>query len=105
MTETRVPVVQRIDQMGNPVEAYKYATPENETISGSAATTAALTAGLYLITVNTDCYIVIGQAPTATSAGLLLPAGTALPWILDEDDKVSVIQHTGGGTMSVMKLG
>lgn len=99
-----VTTTNRVDSQGTPVNAYKFGTAENETISGTAATTAAKSAGLYLLTVNTDTHVLIGSAPTATSAHTLLPAGTAIPVILDEGDKVSGIQATAGGVMSLTPL-
>jgi len=47
------------------------------------------------------CHIAIGADPTATAAGMPLPAGVAEYFTCNATDQVAVIQDSAGGTLYV----
>lgn len=50
---------------------------------------------------STDCYIALGASPTATANSLRLPAGTIQQFPLQALDKVSALQVSAAGTLSI----
>lgn len=58
-----------------------------------------------LIAATSDCHIVIGTSPVATSSGTLIrSAYPPLVFACGPTDKVSVIQDSAGGTLYVTEL-
>lgn len=53
---------------------------------------------------NTDCYIVFGGNPTATTSGVFLPAGVVEYFWVGGGEMVAVIQSTAAGTLNVAEL-
>ena len=78
--------------------AYIAGTTQNIAIGASSvATTNAVAAGTTIIrvAVNADAYVVFGAAPTATTSGMIMPAGS-----------VEFIAVTGGVTkVAVIQIG
>lgn len=50
------------------------------------------------------CYIAVGVAPTATAAGVYLPADRPEVFMVSGGEKVSAVQVTAGGTLHVTEL-
>lgn len=50
------------------------------------------------------CYLAFGQAPTATSAGVYMPADRPEIFMVSGGEKVSAIQVSAGGTLHVTEL-
>lgn len=57
-----------------------------------------------LLVATTDCYIVFGKTPTATTADTMIPANTALVFRIRPGEKVSAVQVSSGGTLYVSEL-
>lgn len=76
-------------------------------LTTTAAQTAALTAGVYDIWSDVDCYIKIGTtANDVTTSGYLLRANVTLPNVLiRKDRKIGGIVASGTGTLGFHKIG
>jgi hypothetical protein len=82
-------------------------THQSVAFTGTAGTiTNALTAGNYMVRVvaTSACYIAIGGAPTATAAGVYLPANVPEYFTLSPGEKISAIQVSAGGTLHVTEI-
>jgi hypothetical protein len=102
--------------IGSTVDKFKYAgcpTLAN-TISvsiGASATnvgSALTTHSMYRLCSTVDCYFTFqtyGIAAAATTAGPFLKAGTPETFSTEKLNGLSVIQSSGGGTLSVTYLG
>ena len=72
--------------------------------SASAASDAVGTAGEYELSSDTDCYILAGAAPTATTSSRFLPAGVTFTAQLGATDKVAVIRKDSDGTLTILPV-
>lgn len=72
-------------------------------VSGVSAQSAAFQAGTRFVRIvaTTDVYLAFGSNPTATSTGILLPAGVVEVFPVNGGEKVAAIQVASSGTMSV----
>lgn len=114
-----------VDQHGNVVQASRPAVIQNVTISGVTAQSAAFQTGSPTLTYNpdgtpatqanntthirlistTNCWVVFGANPTATSTtGMYLPALSPEYFWVVRGEKVAVIQDTAGGTLNISEL-
>ena len=92
----QVPLVQPV---------YNIGVTQKVTIgSSSAATTNAVGSGAILVRATSDCHIVLGDAPTATSADFLLRSGELLAITCSGTNKVAVIQDSAAGNLYVTGL-
>ena len=89
----------RTDDNGNPVQVLKPISTEKLSISGSAASGAALasTTTVLRLIATLDCYYSLDG--TATTSSVYLPAGTIEYIGVENADTLSVI--TGGSTGSM----
>jgi len=71
------------------------------TVGAAHAESAAIGGVAALLCSTTDCHIVVGDAPTATTNDTLLPAKTFLKIACLSTDKVSVIQDAAGGSLFI----
>jgi hypothetical protein len=53
---------------------------------------------------TTDAFIVISKSPTATTAGVFMPAGVVEYFTINPGEKVSAIQSSAGGTLHVTEV-
>jgi len=71
-------------------------------IGASSAASAAITATVVRLVSTVDCFIVFGAAtPTATTAGLFLPASTPEYFSFTSGQEVAVIQSSASGSLYV----
>jgi len=87
--------------------AGRIGTHQNVAYTGTAGTVANVcTAGVQKVRVvaTTACYITIGVSPTATTAGIYLPADTPEYFTISAGEKVSAIQLSAGGTLHVTEV-
>lgn len=56
------------------------------------------------VVVTTAAYILFGTAPTATSAGVYMPADQPEYFTVSPGEKVSAIQVSSGGTLHVTEI-
>lgn len=69
------------------------------TTSGASAASAAIAARRIMITTaGAPHYFVFGAAPTATTAGFLIPANTSMMFNFNSGDKVAGIQSSGAAS-------
>lgn len=76
-------------------------------ISASSAQSSALTVGPYGLEIelcaDTDCYVLIGANPTATTSSRFLAAGAAWTIRLDQTGlKVAVIRKSADGKLTIL---
>jgi len=87
--------------------AGRIGTHQSIAYTGTAGTVAnVISAGVYKVRVcaSSACYIAIGVAPTATTAGIYMPADTVEYFTCSPGEKVSAIQHSAGGTLHVTEI-
>lgn len=82
-------------------------THQSAAYTGTAGTiTNAIGDGVNRVRVvcTTDAFIVIGKSPTATTAGVFMPAGLVEYFTINPGEKVSAIQSSAGGTLHVTEI-
>jgi len=82
-------------------------THQSVAFTGTAGTiTNAVAAGSYMVRVcsTSACYIAFGTAPTATTAGIYIPANVPEYFTCSPGEKVSAIQLSAGGTLHVTEI-
>jgi len=87
--------------------AGRIGTHQNVAYTGTAGTVAnVVTAGVQKVRVvaTSACYIAIGVSPTATTAGIYLPADSPEYFTIAAGEKVSAIQLSAGGTLHVTEV-
>lgn len=86
---------------------HKIITTQTVSVSGtSAAVTNAFGAGTTVIRIvsTTDCHIRFGDAPTATTNHMLLPANVVEYFAVSPGVKVAAVQRFAGGTLYVTEM-
>jgi hypothetical protein len=87
----------------NPLPAVGYDTASGQKISitSSSAQSAALSEGVYLVSVSTACYLAIGSNPTASNGATNLPlfGAAQLALLVREGEKIAVIRDSADGAM------
>ena len=85
---------------------YKIVETESVTVSGTSTQSAVIDKSRIVeLCSTTDCHIVIGSNPTATSSDFFLPANTYRKVLVVEDtDKIAVIQNSAGGNLFITEL-
>lgn len=75
-------------------------------LSTSAAQSAALTAGIYDVWCDVDCYIKVAATANdvTTSTGYLLRAGNTIPLIIPDQQKIGGIVSSGTGTLTYHRV-
>jgi hypothetical protein len=84
---------------------YDFASAGKVTITGTSAQSAALPSSEVYLCSTTDCWLTKGANPTAVAAAdlmLYLPAGCPLHMRITRGEKIAFIQHSAGGTVSVV---
>jgi len=87
--------------------AARIGTHQSVAYTGTAGTVAnVVSAGVQKVRVvaSSACYIAIGVSPTATTAGIYLPADTVEYFTIAAGEKVSAIQFSAGGTLHVTEV-
>lgn len=86
--------------------AYNWAGAIARTVATASAQTAAVgTAGEYEISVDTDCYVLVGSNPTAAATtSRFMPAGSAWTLQLGATDKIGVIRKSADGNLLVLPV-
>jgi hypothetical protein len=56
------------------------------------------------VVVTSAAYVLIGTAPTATTAAVYMPADSPEYFTISPGEKVSAIQVSGGGTLHVTQI-
>ena len=80
----------------------KIGTTVTVAIGSSSAASAAITATVVRLVATADCFIVFGAAtPTATTAGLFLPANCPEYFQFTSGQEVAVIQASAAGNLYV----
>ncbi len=90
-----------------PISPWRLGATQTVAIGGAHAESSAVGAQTraVLISATSDCHIVIGANPTATtSTTLIRSAYPPLVFAATPGDKVSVIQDSAGGTLYVTEL-
>lgn len=66
----------------------------------------AISSGITVVRVwlTTAGYIAIGASPTATTSDIPMPANTPEYFVVPQGSKVSAIQASSGGTLSVTEM-
>jgi hypothetical protein len=79
---------------------------QNVSFTGTSAqsTATALTTWQVRLIADSDCYIVIGANPTATTSGTWLPATSPEYFAVHPGDKVAVIQKSASGTLNLSEM-
>jgi hypothetical protein len=93
--------------MGQYTGVGRIGTHQSIAYTGTAGTIAnAITVGSYKVRVcsTSACYVVIGSSPTATAAGMYLPADTVEYFTCSPGEKVSAIQLSAAGTLHVTEI-
>lgn len=97
-----------IDDKGNIIQAVKLGAAQtvNVTATSAQSTTFADTTTLVRVVSTTDCQLVFGSNPTATSASALLPAGVVEYFSVQPSSKIAVIKRSGAadGVASVAEV-
>jgi hypothetical protein len=87
------------DRLGNVVQSFSPGTTQSFAYTGTAGvTTNAVGSSFVLITCTSKAFVAFGTAPTATTADMYVPADFPMWFPIDPSHKVSVIQHTAGGS-------
>lgn len=89
------------DRLNHPVQTFKLpASGSTDTLSitTSSAATSALSAGVYMLVSDVDCFIANGA--TATTSDMPLKANVPMFWALDANDKIAGIVATGTATLT-----
>ena len=76
-------------------------TTIKQAIGSASAATAALTTDIVRLAATTDCYVVFGATPVATSSGLFLPAGCPEYFAFISGQKIAVIRDTTDGNLLI----
>jgi hypothetical protein len=87
--------------------AGRIGTHQSVAYTGTAGTVAnTITAGVQKVRVcaTSACYIAIGVSPTATTAGIYMPADTVEYFTVAAGEKVSAIQSSAGGILHVTEI-
>jgi hypothetical protein len=87
--------------------AGRIGTHQSVAYTGTAGTVAnTITAGVQKVRVcaTSACYIAIGVSPTATTAGIYMPADSVEYFTVAAGEKVSAIQLSAGGTLHVTEI-
>jgi len=87
--------------------AGRMGTHQSIAYTGTAGTVANVcSAGVQKVRVvaTSACYIAIGTSPTATTAGMYMPADTVEYFTIAAGEKVSAIQSSAGGTLHVTEI-
>lgn len=93
--------------MKSNIQAFRPKTHQSVAFTGTAGTISnAIGAQINLIrvVVTEAAYIAIAKSPTATSAGVYLPADTPEYFTVNGGEKVSAIQVSSGGTLHVTEM-
>lgn len=107
---TLAPVRDRLDtliagQTTIGTRAYDWPNIATVAIGASSAVSSAVgTAGEYELSADTDCYVLVGSAPTATTSSRYLPSGAAWTVQLSATDKVAVIRKDADGTLTILPV-
>ena len=72
--------------------------------SASVATASAVGASLVRLVSTVNCYLAVGSAPVATSAGMYLPANVPEYFVLNLADLVAVLQVSSAGTLFITPM-
>lgn len=72
--------------------------------SSNVASDAVGTTKEYEISSDTDCYIMVGTAPIASTSTRYLPAGGAFTIQLEATDKVAVIRKSADGKLTILPI-
>lgn len=89
------------DKYGRSIQTFKLpASGSTDTLSitTSSAATSALTAGVYMLVSDVDCFIANGA--TATTSDMPIKANVPMFWALDANDKIAGIVSTGTATLT-----
>jgi hypothetical protein len=95
------------DRNGQVLQAFVPGVSQNVAIGAASVQSAAfgeLTTCVRVVSTS-DCFIAIGQNPTATTSSMLLPAGAPEYLAVDAGMKVAVIQQSAAGSLNVTELG
>lgn len=90
---------------GSPVQAIMPGEIVNVSYTAAAAVTASVLGGVIVsICATSDCWISIGESPTAVSgAGIFIPAkGARELFFVDSGHKISAIQDSAAGTLNIV---
>lgn len=91
------------DRLGNVVQAFPIGTTQTVAYTGTAGvTTNAIGTSFVRIVCTTDAFVAVGASPTATTAGMFVPAKCPEWFPIDPGYKVSVIRLTDSGTAYIM---
>lgn len=85
---------------------YRLGTNQTLTSGAAAVNSAAFGSHIRKVRVATtaDCHIAIGDGVVATTADPLLTAQTTEVFVTSTGERLSVIQETAGGTVTVTEL-
>lgn len=91
------------DRLGNVVQAFPIGTTQTVAYTGTAGTTTnAIGSSFFRIVCTTDAFVATGTSPTATTAGMYVPAKCPEWFPIDPSHKVSVVQATAAGSAYIM---
>lgn len=88
-------------------DPWKPGATQTKAYTGTAGTIDnAISAGITVVRVwlTTAGYIAIGSAPTATTGDIPMPANVPEYFVVPQGSKVSAIQASSGGTLSVTEM-
>lgn len=95
-----------MDANGRALPIFRALSTETVAYTGSAAASQALDSQVRLLRVwaTTDCFVVVGNNPTADNGDMPLAAKVAEYIPINEGDKISAIQISGSGNLHVTGL-
>ena len=74
---------------------------ENRSFTGTSAQSSQLRAGIYAISADQTCFILVGSNPTATTSSFRIPANTLLYIEVKNNERIAVIRDTADGTLNI----
>ncbi len=85
--------------------SYNWAGLATRAVASSSAQSSAVgAAGEYELCTDTDCYIMVGSNPTASTSTRFLAAGMSFTLQLTATDKVAAIRKTADGTLTILPV-
>lgn len=91
------------DAKGNVAQICALGSSQNVTIGASSLQSTAMagTTQIVRLAPTADCFISVGQNPTATTSSTLMLAGQIEYIAVTPGQRIAVIQSSGGGTLNI----
>lgn len=96
----------RQDRNGHLLQAFVPGVTQNVTVGAASLQSAAFgdLTRLVRLAATTDCFVVFGADPTATTSSMFLPSGAVEYLAVEPGTKVAVIRQTADGALNVTEM-